>query len=82
MSADVLRKRDVLPATVNKVLCLLRSGHSPTSALDILKYDLQVEFSEEDYTKVSADRAYCPDLQFCYRYDCLTGTYFVTGMIV
>ncbi|XP_071959838.1 uncharacterized protein [Antedon mediterranea] len=56
-SADALRERDVSDGATEKLLELYRSGHSPSSALDTIKYDLQE----------AADRAHCPDLQSCYR---------------
>ncbi|KAJ8366669.1 hypothetical protein AAFF_G00345510 [Aldrovandia affinis] len=46
---------------------LFEIGHSPTSALAVLKNDLQAEYGEK-YIYASADRAICPDLQFCYWY--------------
>ena len=65
-SSDALRRRDVGIETREKLLELFKSGHSPSSALDTLKYDLQVKHGD-DYPVVSADRKYCPDAQYCYR---------------
>ncbi|KAI0233583.1 hypothetical protein LSAT2_016173 [Lamellibrachia satsuma] len=50
VSADALRRRDVSGETRQKILELYRSGHSPSSALDTLKYDLHVEHGD-DYTR-------------------------------
>ncbi|PIK45876.1 hypothetical protein BSL78_17255 [Apostichopus japonicus] len=66
-SADALRERDVNSETRQKLLDLFKSGHSPSSALDTIKYDLQVSCTNEEYTRLSADRSCCPDLQYCYR---------------
>ncbi|XP_071810700.1 uncharacterized protein [Apostichopus japonicus] len=66
-SADALRERDVSDGTREKLLELYRSGHSPSSALDTMKYDLQEGCTDAEYTRLSADRARCPDLQYCYR---------------
>ncbi|XP_028439323.1 uncharacterized protein LOC114559089 [Perca flavescens] len=64
--ADALRKRDVSAITIERLTELFEKGHSPSSALDTIKYDLQEE-EGEDYFYAAADRAVCPDLQFCYR---------------
>ena len=65
-SADALRRRDVSEGTKEKLINLFKSGHSPATALDTLKYDLQEE-NEDEYSKLSADRSVCPDAQYCYR---------------
>ncbi len=64
--ADTQRHRDVGDKAVETLLSLFEIGHSPTSALAVLKNDLQVEYGEH-FVYASADRAMCPDLQFCYR---------------
>ncbi|TDH12249.1 hypothetical protein EPR50_G00069890 [Perca flavescens] len=64
--ADALRKRDVSAVTIERLTELFEKGHSPSSALDTIKYDLQEEEGEE-YLYAAADRAICPDVQFCYR---------------
>ncbi|KAJ8018274.1 hypothetical protein HOLleu_43823 [Holothuria leucospilota] len=66
-SADALRRRDVSEEAVQKLLDFFKAGYSPTAALDTLKYDLQEQYSAEEYTRISADRSICPDLQFCFR---------------
>lgn len=63
---DALRYKDVGPEAIQKLKKLFEAGHSPSTALDILKYDLQLELGE-DYAYASADRSICPDIQFCYR---------------
>ena len=45
---------------------LFARGHSPSSALNTHKLNLQVEYGAE-YFITAADRAICPDLQFCHR---------------
>ncbi|KAJ8048401.1 hypothetical protein HOLleu_00698 [Holothuria leucospilota] len=65
-SADALRRRDVSEEAVQKLLDFFKAGYSPTAALDTLKYDLQEQYSAEEYTRISADRSICPDLQFCF----------------
>ncbi|KAK0147521.1 hypothetical protein N1851_012993 [Merluccius polli] len=62
MCAEAMRYRDVAPETSNKLQTLFESGHSPSSALTTLKYDLQEE--------MAADRSICPDLSFCFRLYC------------
>ncbi|XP_018523396.1 inactive serine/threonine-protein kinase VRK3 isoform X1 [Lates calcarifer] len=52
------------PTRLEKLKKLLEAGHSPSSALDVLKYDLQVQ-CKDDCT--SADHSVCPDLHFCHR---------------
>ncbi|XP_053469446.1 uncharacterized protein si:dkey-75a21.2 [Ictalurus furcatus] len=63
---DALRYKDVGPEAIQKLKKLFEAGHSPSTALDVLKYDLQLELGE-DYAYASADRSICPDIQFCYR---------------
>ncbi|KAK0134006.1 hypothetical protein N1851_030442 [Merluccius polli] len=62
--ADALSKRDVSALTSERLT--ESRGHSPASALDTLKYDLQVEEGER-YCLAAADRSIVPDIQFCYR---------------
>ncbi|XP_056135413.1 inactive serine/threonine-protein kinase VRK3 [Lampris incognitus] len=64
--ADAVRHQDVGSKAVEKLTKLFDTGRSPSSTLDMLKYDLQVQ-CEDDYIYTPADRAICPDLQFCYR---------------
>ena len=66
MSADVLRRRDVSPDVANKFKALFAAGHSPSSALETHKCDLQLE-DDDKYSVKAADRFHCPDLQWCYR---------------
>lgn len=64
--ADAMKKRDVSGETIDKLKTLFESGHSPSSALDTIKYDLQEE-EGGNHLFASADRSICPDVQFCYR---------------
>ena len=66
-NAAALRFRDVGPAAVEKLTKLFEAGNSPSSALDVLQYDLLVEHGD-DYVYKAADRSICPDLGFCTRY--------------
>ena len=45
---------------------LFEIGHSPSSALETHKYDLQTE-EGPDFTSKINDRRYCPDIQWCFR---------------
>uniref|UniRef100_A0A1A7WUQ1 Si:dkey-75a21.2 n=5 Tax=Iconisemion striatum TaxID=60296 RepID=A0A1A7WUQ1_9TELE len=65
-SAEILQQRSVSRETVEKLEKLFQSGHSPCSALNTLKYDLQEELGDY-YVDASADRSICPDFSFCYR---------------
>ncbi|XP_011669803.2 uncharacterized protein LOC105440902 [Strongylocentrotus purpuratus] len=61
-----LKYRDVGEDAVKNLQELFEQGHSPQTALTILHSDMQVD-DPEGYITKSADRAVCPDLQFCYR---------------
>lgn len=52
---------------MEKLTKLFEAGNSPSSALDVLQYDLLVEHGD-DYVYKAADRSICPDLGFCTRY--------------
>ncbi|KAK7880357.1 hypothetical protein WMY93_033013 [Mugilogobius chulae] len=64
--SEALQYRHVSKETIKKIEKLFESGHSPSSALNTLKYDLQEEMGES-YVLASADRSVCPDLHFCFR---------------
>jgi hypothetical protein len=64
-SADVLRFRPVGEEVKAKLLDMFRKGHSPASALESHKVDIQLE--NEEYEHKLADRKYCPDYGSCYR---------------
>ncbi|KAJ8247335.1 hypothetical protein GJAV_G00245120 [Gymnothorax javanicus] len=65
-TADALKHRNVSEETVAASKGLYAKGHSPSSALNSFKMDLQTEHGPE-YVLKAADRATCPDLQFCHR---------------
>jgi len=65
-AGDVLRHRDVGPEATKKITKLLQLKHSPSAALEILKYDLQ-DKHPDDYLVYAGDHYHCPDLQWCYR---------------
>lgn len=65
-TAEFMRRRDVSNDTIEKLQQLYKCGHSPSSALKNIKYNLQEE-EGENFTYAIADRSICPDLQFCYR---------------
>lgn len=65
-SVEAMKWRDVSSETIEKLQELYMSGHSPSSALKTIKYNLQEE-EGENYIYAIADRSICPDLQFCYR---------------
>ncbi|KAG8194513.1 hypothetical protein JTE90_013265 [Oedothorax gibbosus] len=63
---DSLRVRPVSKETEEKLIKLFQVGHSPGSALEMLKMDLQFELGS-CYQQISTDRSRCPDKGFCYR---------------
>lgn len=65
--ANNVRHTDVSDTVRLKFLDLFAAGHSPYSALDIHKMDLQNKHGEDYYVAV-ANRNICPDLAWCYRY--------------
>lgn len=63
LSAGAVIRRNVSVDTIEKLKQLFESGHTPSSALKVLKSDLKVEDKDGEVF----DRSVCPDLQFCYR---------------
>lgn len=59
-------RRHVSGETIEKLKHLFQSGHSPSSALKILKLKSQ-ESGESNYGFTAAHDSVCPDLSFCYR---------------
>ena len=59
--ADSVRYRDVADETREEITRIFESGHSPSTALDVLKFQLQ-DKPGDDYVVLAADRAGCPDL--------------------
>ncbi|XP_059210130.1 uncharacterized protein si:dkey-75a21.2 [Centropristis striata] len=64
--AKSVTKRDVSGETVEKLTKLFESGHSPLTAFETLKYDVQEEV-RDNYVCAAGDSSACPDLQFCHR---------------
>ncbi|XP_063967041.1 uncharacterized protein LOC135156951 [Lytechinus pictus] len=65
-SADALKHRDVSEDVKEKFLDLFSKGYTPSKALALHKYDLQLQHND-NYVFVSADRAITPDLHYTYR---------------
>ena len=65
--ADALKHRDVSATTKKRLEELLHAGYRPAAALNLFKYDLQMD-DPENYIFHSADRSKCPDKQYVYRY--------------
>ncbi|XP_071488208.1 uncharacterized protein [Diadema antillarum] len=66
MCADALRHRDVSRETQEKLISLFKMKYTPSAALEALRTDLRAEHGD-NYCMVTADRAVCPDLQYCWR---------------
>ncbi|XP_043229530.1 uncharacterized protein LOC122385369 [Amphibalanus amphitrite] len=64
--ADVLKERDVSTATRDRLLELFRMGYSAEQARDELISALQEE-AGDDFYRIAADRAHCPDVGYCHR---------------
>lgn len=65
--ADAIRHRDVGEKANGILTGLFEIGHTPTSALAVLKHDLQMEYGQR-YVYVSANREICPDLPYVQRW--------------
>lgn len=63
--ADALRHRTPSDEIVEKFKKLFSRGHSPSSALNIYKSELQEEHDDE-YYKIVADGSKCPTRRWCY----------------
>ncbi|KAI4810224.1 hypothetical protein KUCAC02_019065 [Chaenocephalus aceratus] len=64
--AHAIRHRDVGEKANSILTGLFEIGHTPTSALAVLKHDLQMEYGQR-YVYVSANREICPDLPYVQR---------------
>ncbi|KAK7881075.1 hypothetical protein WMY93_032325 [Mugilogobius chulae] len=64
--SEALQHREVSQETVNKLIQLFLTGHSPTSAHKTLKCNLQEELGE-NYALALTDRSIYPDLHYCFR---------------
>lgn len=63
-NADALRFRPVSEETKDKLLMLFECGHSPATALQCLKTEIQL--NNDNYENMLDDRHYCPNHNFCY----------------
>ena len=60
-----LRHRKPKPEVVAKFCKMFSKGHSPSSAWNVHRYDIQLEKGDE-FFKYLGDGAECPNLQWCY----------------
>ncbi|XP_049945324.1 uncharacterized protein LOC126427142 [Schistocerca serialis cubense] len=63
-SAASLKYRKPSREVQETLISLFQKGHSPASALQCIKTDIQLNHS--DYPLVLGDRSQCPDYKFCY----------------
>ena len=66
MCADALKFRDVSEEAKDELISLFKRKYSPTQAVDMMKYELQLKHGA-NYMLKAADRAVCPDVQFAHR---------------
>ena len=64
--ADALGHRDVSQETTLKFVEMFKNHHSPASALEVFKFDLQMKHPDK-YHYLCGDRKVVPDPQWCYR---------------
>jgi hypothetical protein len=67
-AASALGHRDVSDDTKAKLERLLLDGYQPAAALEMFKYDLQLDHPD-DYVFISGDRSKCPDRDYVYRFE-------------
>ncbi|XP_071949635.1 uncharacterized protein [Antedon mediterranea] len=65
-SVEALRRRDVSEETERTFIEYFEQGFSPKLALEAYKCHLRMEFGER-YDEVACDRAFLPEIQWCYR---------------
>ena len=65
-AAHALKHRAVSEEVKERFLDLFSKGYSPSKALELYKYDLQLAHNEKCIC-ISADRSITPNLQYCYR---------------
>ncbi|CAH1283961.1 unnamed protein product [Diabrotica balteata] len=63
-SYDSLKFRKVSPEVRARLVDLFQNGHSPISALKVIKDDIQL--NNENYEEMLVDRRYCPTYEDCY----------------
>lgn len=64
-SVASLRYRQPSTEVKEKLISLFNKGHSPATALDSIKMEIQLNYPDS-YPLVLADRSRCPDYNFCY----------------
>lgn len=64
LGADAIRFRQVSPPTKDKLIKLFEAGHSPFTALESLKFEIQV--NNDNYSDILVDRSMCPDYMCVY----------------
>ncbi|XP_073433700.1 uncharacterized protein [Dendrobates tinctorius] len=65
-AADPLRFRRPSPEVEEVFRSLFAKGHSPSTALQSYKFDLQEQFGDQAFLVLS-DRSKCPDISWCYQ---------------
>src|SRR6218665_645636 len=66
-AADVVRHYSVSPETNEQLLQLFRNGHSPSSALECVRMELEDEVTDsETLEQLLANRSICPDYRHCH----------------
>lgn len=63
-NASALKHRKVSDETREELIKLFKSGHSPATALKMIKTDI---YLNDNFENILADRKYCPDYGFCHR---------------
>ncbi|XP_073444625.1 uncharacterized protein [Dendrobates tinctorius] len=66
-AADALHFRRPSPEVEEVFRILFAKGHSPSTALQSYKFDLQEQFGDQAFLVLS-DRSKCPDISWCYQH--------------
>ena len=72
--ADTIRHRDVGEKAINILTGLFEIGHTPTSAVAVLKHDLQMEYGQR-YVYASANREIWLKTAFIFWAPCETAQF-------
>ena len=64
--ATVLKHRDLGSESRQRLVCLFRQGHSPSSALHCLKTELKIKHGD-NYNQIAADTYYMPSFSVVYK---------------
>lgn len=67
--ADSVKYKDVPDNVRDEFIKLFQQGFHPYKALDVFKENLLLK-NDKDYYLLSQNRSVCPDITWCYRYDC------------